>query len=315
MAEGHISSTPATPNGVAAEHAQAGAVRHVRDADERTVIVGLDGREHDADALALARALQAAADGRLLLAHVVPRPPPGRGMTEYAIEARRDGRGLLTRAARGCGPSTQAEMVETWPADVALMQLATDYRASMLVLASSHRGPVGRIVPGSVALRLVARATCPVAVAPVGYAAQKASPIAQLGVAYDATRGSERALEVAADWATRLGVPLRLYHATHPIPTDPGWDEFRAHMQQVAHQIVDSGLDRLPPGAEATTSVLEGNAAAVVAGAARDDGIGLLFVGSRGYGPVREAILGGFVGALLPVAAVPLVIVPTATDG
>jgi nucleotide-binding universal stress UspA family protein len=307
--------TPTQPDGATSEQARAGAVRDEADASERTVMVGLDGREHDADALALARTLQTARGGRLFLAHVVPPPPPGRGMTEYAIEARHGGRELLTRAARECGPATQTRMVETWPADFALTQLATDYGASMLVLASSHRGPVGRIVPGSVAVRVLARATCPVAVAPAGYAATEAAPISRLGVAYDATLTSERALEVAADWATRLGVPLRLYYATHAIPSDPEWDEFRAHMHQVAQEIVDAGLNRLPPGVQATGTVLEGNAAAIVAAAARDEHIGLLFVGSRGYRPVREAIFGGFVGALLPVAECPLVIAPDPADG
>src|SRR5689334_11112719 len=112
MGELQISSRWGTPDGVAVEQAQAGAVRRQADAGERTVVVGLDGRGHDADALALARTLQAARDGRLMLAHVVPPPPLGRGMTEYAVEARRDGRELLARAARECGPSSQTELVE-----------------------------------------------------------------------------------------------------------------------------------------------------------------------------------------------------------
>ncbi len=275
------------------------------------MIIGLDGREHDADALALARTLWTALGGRQLVAHVVPPPPLGRGMTEYAIEARRDGRELLARAADKCGDSAQTRLLETWPVDLALNQLADDYEAPMIVLASSHRGAVGRIVPGGVASRLLAHATCPIAVAPVGYASN-ARPIVRLGVAYDGTRESDLALELAADSATRLGVPLRLYHAMHPVSRDPASDALRENMRQIAQGIVDAGVNRLPAEVEATSSVVEGDAA-VVAEAAREDSIDLLYIGSRGYGPLREATFGGFVGALLPAAGCSLVIVPRNT--
>jgi nucleotide-binding universal stress UspA family protein len=274
------------------------------------VIVGLDGREHDADALALARSLQASLGGGLLLAHVMPPVPSGKAMIECERLERQQGRELLTRASANLGRDDDIQLVEPCPPPVGLSRLAARHGASMLVLGSSHRGRVGRIVPGGVASRLLSRAPCAIAVAPVGYATRPHAPISRIGVAYDASEESDLALMAAARAASRLDVPLRLYHAMHEVSTDPAWDKFREYIEDYARGILDAGQKQLPPGIEATSTVLEGDAAQTIVEAASRDDVGLLFVGSRGYGPLREAVFGGVAGALLITARCPLVIVP-----
>jgi nucleotide-binding universal stress UspA family protein len=275
-----------------------------------TAIVGLDGREHDADALALAGSLQASLGGGLVLAHVVPPAPPGKGMIECERLEREQGRELLIRASAKLGDGADTELVEPCPAARGLSWLAAKRGASMLVLGSSHRGAVGRIVPGGAASHLLACAPCAIAVAPVGYADQPRASISEIGVAYDGTSESDLALAAAAGAASRLSVPLRLYHAMHEISNDAAWDKFRGHMENYARGILDAGLNQLPRGVDATSTVLEGNVAATIVEAAARDDVDLLFVGSRGYGPMREALLGGVAGALLHSARCPLVIVP-----
>ena len=54
--------------------------------------------------------------------------------------------------------------------------------ALAIVVGSSHRGPVGRIVPGSVGERLLHGAPCPVAVAPRGYSGEAFAGIQRIGV-------------------------------------------------------------------------------------------------------------------------------------
>jgi len=277
---------------------------------DSSVIVGLEGRERDPDALALARTLHKALGGRLVLAHVIPPPPLGRGMTEYAWQARRDGRDLLARAAEESGVPSQTRLLETWPAAFALAQLAEDHRASMLVLGSSHRGTVGRIVPGGVASHLLSRAPCAIAVAPVSYARLSPRSGAVIGVAYDRTSEADLALAAAASAASKLGVPLRLYHAMPEISNAPAWDEIRGHIKDSAQRILGTGLAQLSPELDATSQVVEGDVADVIAEAASADDVALLYVGSRGYGPLREALFGGVAGALLRTARCPLVIVP-----
>jgi nucleotide-binding universal stress UspA family protein len=231
-------------------------------------------------------------------------------MAESEALDRREGRELLAQAAKKLGHDVDTELVEPSSPAKGLARLAAQRQAGMLVLGSSHRGAVGRIVPGGVASRLLARAPCAVAVAPVAYARDAPAATVRVGIAYDGTSASDVALAAAASAATELGVPLQLYHAMHAVSADPSWDKFRAHMREFAQRILDTGLERLPPELEAATSVLEGDAAEVVAEAAYGDNVGLLYAGSRGYGPLREALLAGFAGALLRAARCPLVLVP-----
>jgi nucleotide-binding universal stress UspA family protein len=144
----------------------------------------------------------------------------------------------------------------------------------------------------------------------VGYAQNGTSAIARIGVAYDASSDSDRALSAAAESAGRLRVPLHLYHAMHAISHAPGADKFRGHVRDFAQRIVDRGLGRLSPDLQATGRVLEGDVAKAVADAADEDGVGLLFAGCRGYGPLREALLGGSSRALLRSARCPVVVIP-----
>ena len=292
--EGPISDSPEDPPAV----------------QQQAVIVGLDGRKHDAAAIALGRTLQSALGGRLLLAHVIPPAPPGQGMVEYEAIVRREGRQLLTRAAASQHDQVDIELIEPAPAAQGLTRLASECDDSVLVLGSSHRGPVGRIVPGGVASQLLSCAPCAIAVAPVDYAEHTPPVISRIGVAYDGTSEADRALAKAAEAATRLKVPLRLYHAIHEISTDPAWDAYRRHMHDFARETLERGLMQLPVELEATSTVLEGHTAEVIGQVAANDEVALLYVGSRGYGPLREALLGGVAGGLLRTARCPLIIVP-----
>jgi nucleotide-binding universal stress UspA family protein len=277
---------------------------------EPIIAVGLDGRQHDRDALALGARLQLALGGRLVLAHAIPPPPVGRLELEYAGQARQSGLELLARARTRTGAPSKTCLLETWPPAYALRRLAEDERANTVVLASSHRGAFERIVLGSTASHLLAHAPYAVAVAPVNYAEFAPSRISAVGLAYDVTPEADGALKVAAGVARVLGVPLRLYHAIHAIPDGRGWDEYRRCMHEVAQAILDVGLRTIPSDIKATARLLEGHTADVVANAARRDGIDLLYVGSRGYGPAREALFRGVAGGLLETSRCPLVIVP-----
>jgi nucleotide-binding universal stress UspA family protein len=304
-------TAPATPQPPSPEAAHREAPQDFATRLEPIIAVGLDSRRHDRDALALAARLQRALGGRLVLAHAIP-PAPLMGSLEleYAGQARHNGLELLSRARRRIDAASKTCLLDTWPPAYALRRLAEDERANTVVLASSHQGAFGRIVPGSTASHLLAHAPCAVAVAPVDYAEFAPSRISVVGVAYDVTPEADRALEVAAGAARVLAAPLRLYHAIHAIPDGPGWDEYRKCMHEVAQAILDAGLRTIPSDIKATARMLEGHTADVIANAARCDGIDLLYVGSRGYGPVREALFGGVTGGLLQTSRCPLVIVP-----
>ena len=64
----------------------------------------------------------------------------------------------------------------------------------------------------------------------------------------------------------------------------------------------------VPDGLDAETTVMEGDAAELLAAAS--SGVDLLVCGSRGYGPLRTVLLGGVSGRLAHTAACPLLVLP-----
>jgi nucleotide-binding universal stress UspA family protein len=270
------------------------------------VIVGVDGRDHDADALALAPTLHRALGGRLLIAHVIPQAPPGRGMVGFESLARRDGRDLLIRCALQIADGADTELIEPGDPAQELAKLAAERHAGVLVLAATHRGGIGRMVPGSVASHLLTRSPCAISIAPAGYARVTHPAAGPIGVVYEDASESDAALAAGGAAAVRLGVPVRLYHAVHEMSA--GWEEYRAQLSGRAHRLLDDGLSKLPRGVDATAALIEGNVVETVAHAADSDHVGLLFVGTSGYGTAGEALAGGVVGGLLHAARCPLVI-------
>lgn len=67
-------------------------------------------------------------------------------------------------------------------------------------------------------------------------------------------------------------------------------------------------MDALGPHPEAQPIVLDGEPAEVLAEQTRE--LGLLVMGSRGYGPLRRVLLGSVSAALLDAARCPVMIVP-----
>jgi len=231
---------------------------HRREASRPTVIVGLDRRKHDADALTLARSLTTVVGGQLVLAHVVPPPPLGSLAALAPIEEVASGREFLTHAAAKSAAGSTTELVDSLPAAVGLADLAVKHDASMLVLGSSHRGSMARIVPGSTASHLLGRSPCAVAVAPMGYASAEPTSTSVIGIAYDGTSESEAALEAAAAMAAKLSVPLRLYHAVQQAPEGSGSNPTPRHTYELARSTIEAGSRRIPRDVDVTPSVLEG---------------------------------------------------------
>jgi nucleotide-binding universal stress UspA family protein len=268
------------------------------------VIIGLDGTDRCRDAVALGGVLALADSGRVLVCCVVPDDASQARLDEAEVFARRAADSLHTLA------EVDVRIVTARSAARGLTDLAAQAHSGMIVVGSSHRGAVGRVVPGGVASRLLESARCAVAMAPVGYADPPRMPVSEVAVAYDGTAESDWALVAAAAAATQLRAKLRIYHAMHEISKDAAWDKFRKHMEEFARKTVNAGMKQLAPGLEATSCLLEGDPARVISESAQNDGIGLLYVGSRGYGPLRESLFGGVAGALLRTAPCPIVVLP-----
>jgi nucleotide-binding universal stress UspA family protein len=187
----------------------------------------------------------------------------------------------------------------------------------MLVLGSSSRGQIGRVSPGAVTDRALHGAPCAVAVAPRGLTlATAAEPMLRVSAAYVDAPDGQQALEAAAAIAHAAQAHLRVLVAmrardfyvtvTHVAPE---FDHEQARRDDAEHAL-QHGLQACGDPS-ASGEVLDGDAAAALAAAAANHD--LLVCGSRGFGPLRTAILGGTSHALVRRAACPVLVVPRGT--
>jgi len=244
----------------------------------RSILVGYDGKPSSHDALALARALAAIEGAELILCTALELDPlatPGPAYERAMAEAEE----RLSRQAKAQLSDTPFRMrtVGGVSAPRALHEVAEDEGADVIVLGSTHRGGLGRVLPGSVGERLLQGAPSAVLIAPIGFAKRESFEIGRIGVGYDGKTEASHARTVATALAEELGAELQTITVTgdgDPEPADPG---------------------------DAAVELVE-----------RSRELDLLVVGSRGYGPVRHALLGSVTSELLKRAACPVLVVPRA---
>jgi nucleotide-binding universal stress UspA family protein len=264
-----------------------------------TVIVGFDGSERGSDALALARALCDRHGGALLLACVYPYEPlfdEELAMGERSRAARLEAEELLAGArAELHGVGVACCALPGTSVARALTELAEDEGADLVVVGSAHRAH-RRVGLGDVALRLLHGSPCAVAVAPPDFRAR--GELRRVGVAYDGSPEAETALDAGYRIAEELHAGVTIYSA------------HEAHAER-ARDLVTVAALRAPGTLVPEACVLEGPPAAAIIGAAR--GVtDLLVMGSRGYGPIRRALLGSVSEDLVHAAAVPVLVMPRA---
>jgi len=192
-----------------------------------------------------------------------------------------------------------------------LTKVAERVEAEAMIIGSSHRGPIGRVLMGDQGSRLASGSPCAVIVIPRGWGRQDQSGISKVGIAYNGSGESEAALEFGHDLAGKLGASIELIGVVPAIinpgriaHTDRGYQELLIDEME---KTVGAAVERFGKD-EASTRVMTGNAADELAGASED--VDLLVVGSRSYGPLRRVLLGGTSFRVTRSAACPVVVVP-----
>jgi nucleotide-binding universal stress UspA family protein len=274
-----------------------------RGAMTRPVLVGVDGSGDEAPALG--RLLAGHMGAPLALAAIYgyesasPAWPSHEQAEAWLAAARRD-------------PGERGHLLLASSVAHGLEALAAREHAQILVLGSSTRGPVGRLLAGSTAQRTIHGAPCAIAVAPRGRPAPGA--LRTVLAAVDDAPEAVGALAAAAQIANAAGARLRAVHVVdQPSPAHPmfslidtSYDEWCAARRAAGERIV---LDAAAAaGAQPEVEIVEGDAAARLAELSRT--ADLIVAGSRRYGPLRTVLLGGVSWPLLERAACPVLIVP-----
>ncbi len=286
------------------------------------VLVGVEGSKRSADALALADLLSPLLGRSVLIAFVHPYGNVSGllGEGEYqrlvrkvAEETFRDVREHLPSVSE-----REMDLVSDGSAAAGLHGLAERKRASLLVVGSSHRSRLGRVLPGGTGERLLTGAPAPVAVAPAGYASGRPH-IRTVGCAFDGSPESRHALEWAAAIARAASASLRVIGVHERLPSASvsieGGLPIRS-LNDLLHAEQSKELEEAAAGygteLDVSAELLEGNPANALKTQSRD--LDLLVLGSRGYGPLRAVLAGSVSLALMRSAEAPIVITPRGTE-
>lgn len=268
-----------------------------------TIVVGVDGSPQSQDAVSFAGRLAGATGARLRLVCAYRYSSPAGG-AEVPIERtalREEAQATLTRARAALDAAADVEtqtIADPSPAR-ALHDVATRCRAGLIVVGSSHTGRAGRVFPGSTAEHLLHGSPTSVVVVPKGWRARPAAGLAPVGVASDGSPESGVAAAAAVAAARAANAPLHVIHVrdggNHPAATGPAG---------VAAELGGAVAD----GIEVTHVLRSGPAASELVAAS--EGLGVLFMGSRGYGPLRAVLVGGTSGAVVRDAFCPVLVTP-----
>jgi nucleotide-binding universal stress UspA family protein len=271
------------------------------------IVVGVDGRDGGRDAVALAKLLAAVA-GQLTLAYVVARDAHAGHATTAAPEASDRDRAdaLLEAVRRDTGVEAHVRSYESSSVGRGLHELCEVAGADLLVVGSSRRGRLGRVLIGDDTSAALNGAPCAVAIAPSNYS-QRPGMMREIGVGYDGSPESEHALSVARTLAVAWAAKLSAFEAVS-LPS----------FAFVGPGAADNAPDRLVADALERIAGLGGVEPHAAYGQPAEElarysaSLDLLIVGARGYGPVGRLIHGSTSQQLARAARCPLLVLTRA---
>ena len=223
----------------------------------------------------------------------------------------------LRELERRAGDSGADLMVRGGPSPARVLHDATvELNACLVVVGSTRRGSVGRVMPGSTAERLLHGAPCPVAVTPPELAAGWTPR--RVAVGFVDVEDAHGAVRAAAAIARAGHGDLLASTAVEPITGSQSAviEPYRADglvdsAIGSARRALEQVLALLPSDLAATSEVVvDSPAHALTALSGRVD---LLVCGSRAYGPARHVLLGSVTHAVLRDASCPVIVVPRGT--
>jgi nucleotide-binding universal stress UspA family protein len=200
-----------------------------------------------------------------------------------------------------------AEIAEASDPAQAIAAAVESHRADLVVMGThGHRG-LEHAILGSVAERTLRHATCPI-LAVKEEAARAAEPIRRILLAVDFSPDSDRAVELTAGLAGRLGAHVDVVHAL-VLPQDhfASLAAFGVELEQKVRATVSEALDAVGLKLEkhdvpVTLITRPGRPSVVVSEVARESGSQLIVMGSRGRSGLAHVLLGSVAERTLRLA-------------
>ncbi|MDO9352462.1 MAG: universal stress protein [Solirubrobacteraceae bacterium] len=272
-----------------------------------TIVIGVEGRPQDAEALALARQLGGPL-AKLIAAHVAT-TGGGSAMAGTPEVAG----GLLAEAEvivkTFAASERGVEAIATSAPTVAegLHHIASGADADLLVLGASHHRLVGRFRSGEALCQIVRRAPCPVAICGAGHHA--GGKLEQIVVGYDGSDLAEAAVGLAVELGGRDAAQVMAVEAIEPampLAVLPGATATGTLPDD--HARVNADLDRLTARFGLHGVVQVGHAGPVLSEAART--ADLLVAGYHDSGLLERLIRRSTSHALVREHRTPVLLIP-----
>lgn len=287
------------------------------------IVVATDFSPASMAALERARGL-VAPRGELVLVHVIEALAPSTDPQRRAVERLQDSiyarvrqelEAISEKLAGAGGARVRTELRDGRAADEILAAAA---EADLIAIGAHGRGPIGRLLVGSIAEEVARRSPIPTLV--VRERAAGSPSIERVLAAVDHDPGSRVALGVAADLAERAGARLEAVHVIElpvvpvyapslafpiaPIPPVPSLHELRC---SIAAEVAST------LGREATVHVVAGAPAPAIARLARPGDV--IVCGTHGRGLLGRIAFGSVATKLVRWAPCPVLVVRPSEAG
>ncbi len=280
----------------------------------QTLVVALDNSDLSARALPFARNVAHLWRGQLVLVHAnVHQGRAGPCSVDRELTD-------LVRALHAEGIDAEAVLRAAPPAR-AIVDVAGEHRAELIVMASHQRHGFDRWLHGSVTEEVLQNTSTPLLVVPAQASVSSRHTVRVL-VPLDGSAAGEAALDLLKRWSTRRPIEVRLLRVAAIPQVVVGWDpalvvppleadELEAEVRQAQAYLAERAEDLSAEGVLARRQVIEtaDPVATVILDAAQREQVDGIVLGTHGKGGVARLVLGSVSEDVLEHSLVPVLLV------
>jgi nucleotide-binding universal stress UspA family protein len=279
-----------------------------------TLVVGADDSPEALDALHLAGKLHRETGADLHVAAVLADATAGPAVDPEEIDSDAHFERLFQTVSDELSAPFKEHRVVGQSAPSGLTEVAELVDASAIVIGSSARGRIGRVLMGDVGSILASGLEASLIVAPREYASEGTGSIRKVGIGFNGSHESHHALEHGLRLAASLGAKATLIGAI-PVPAGgrfaggAGPEDSRQETTGIEERLSGAAAEA---GEDVGYDARHGDAADCLAEAS--SGYDLLVLSSRGYGPLRRVMMGSVTLRVMRASACPVLVIPRGHD-